>query len=204
MSRYRNATLASRSICWRTEALACRAAWSAVTLTLLSCRPERSLRWPIALSNARSSHSAAEPLPEPSWSTRRHRPCQRTVAASQLKLRVACLVRGCLPCRAHPAARNARKRSNADTDCIGSDLPRCCRGSVSCTDPPCAGPSGGAGIAECRLGDGTVAAWDAQRFLAPYAMQFVDELVAHCRRGYPGRECARRVPPLPPPKEAIS
>jgi hypothetical protein len=27
-------------------------------------------------------------------------------------------------------------------------------------------------------------------------VQFVDELVAHCRRGYPGHEYARRVPPL--------
>jgi hypothetical protein len=28
-------------------------------------------------------------------------------------------------------------------------------------------------------------AWDPQRFLAPYAEQFVAEIVAHCRRDYP-------------------
>src|SRR5258708_1789712 len=53
------------------------------------------------------------------------------------------------------------------------------------------------------IGRWTVAAWDAQRFLAPYAVQFIDELVAHCRRGYPGHEYARRVPPLPRPREAV-
>jgi hypothetical protein len=41
------------------------------------------------------------------------------------------------------------------------------------------------------IGRWAVAAWDAQRFLPPYAVQFVDELVAHCRRGYPGHEYAR-------------
>ena len=54
------------------------------------------------------------------------------------------------------------------------------------------------------IGRWTVAAWDAQRFLAPYAVQFVEELVARCRRGYPGYEYSRRAPPLPRPKEAIS
>ena len=53
------------------------------------------------------------------------------------------------------------------------------------------------------IGRWAVAAWDAQRFLAPYAVQFIDELVAHCRRGYPGHEYARRVPPLPRPREAV-
>lgn len=42
-------------------------------------------------------------------------------------------------------------------------------------------------------------AWDPQRFLAPYAKRFVDDLVAHCRRDYPGRELIRRAPRLPPP-----
>jgi hypothetical protein len=28
---------------------------------------------------------------------------------------------------------------------------------------------------------------------------FVDELLAHARTGYPGREVTRRAPPLPPP-----
>jgi hypothetical protein len=35
-------------------------------------------------------------------------------------------------------------------------------------------------------------------------VQFVEELVAHCRRGYPGHEYARRAPPLPQPRDAIS
>jgi DNA-binding transcriptional LysR family regulator len=47
------------------------------------------------------------------------------------------------------------------------------------------------------IGRWLTAAWDPQRFLAPYAEQFVDELVAYCRRNYPGREFIRRAPPLP-------
>jgi DNA-binding transcriptional LysR family regulator len=53
------------------------------------------------------------------------------------------------------------------------------------------------------IGRWAVAAWDSQRFLPPYAVQFVDELVAHCRRGYPGNEYSRRAPPLPRPREAV-
>jgi LysR family transcriptional regulator, cyn operon transcriptional activator len=45
------------------------------------------------------------------------------------------------------------------------------------------------------------AGWDPQRFHAPYAEQFVEELVAHTRRDYPGREFIRRAPPPPRPKE---
>ena len=37
-----------------------------------------------------------------------------------------------------------------------------------------------------------VAAWDPERFLASYAAQFVEELVNHCARGYPGSEHVRR------------
>lgn len=51
------------------------------------------------------------------------------------------------------------------------------------------------------IGRWTVVAWDPQRFLAPYAKSFIDELVAYSRRYYPGREFARRVPPLPMPEE---
>jgi len=40
-------------------------------------------------------------------------------------------------------------------------------------------------------------AWDPQRFLAPYAEQFVKEIVTYCRRHYPGRDLIRRAPPLP-------
>lgn len=45
-------------------------------------------------------------------------------------------------------------------------------------------------------------AWDQQRFLAPYAEQFVEEIVAHTRRNYPGREVIKRAPPLPRPNPA--
>jgi LysR family cyn operon transcriptional activator len=54
------------------------------------------------------------------------------------------------------------------------------------------------------IGRWAVAAWDAHRFLAPYAVRFVEELVADCLRGYPGHEYSRRAPPLPRPREAIS
>src|SRR5262249_50772980 len=43
-------------------------------------------------------------------------------------------------------------------------------------------------------------AWAPQRLLAAYAEQFVDELVAYCRRDYPGRDLIRRAPQLPRPK----
>jgi LysR family transcriptional regulator, cyn operon transcriptional activator len=50
------------------------------------------------------------------------------------------------------------------------------------------------------VGRWAMIAWDPQRFLAPYAEQFVEEIVAHCRRDYPGRYLIRRAPPLPRPK----
>ena len=43
-------------------------------------------------------------------------------------------------------------------------------------------------------------AWDPQRFLALYAEEFVAELVAYCRRDFPGRDLIRRAPRLPKPK----
>jgi LysR family cyn operon transcriptional activator len=43
-------------------------------------------------------------------------------------------------------------------------------------------------------------AWNPQRFLAPYAERFVEELVEHVRRVHPGRDLTRRAPPLPRPK----
>jgi LysR family cyn operon transcriptional activator len=42
--------------------------------------------------------------------------------------------------------------------------------------------------------------WNPRLLLATYAEQFVEELVSQCRRAYPGREFARRAPPLPRPK----
>jgi DNA-binding transcriptional LysR family regulator len=50
------------------------------------------------------------------------------------------------------------------------------------------------------LGQWASVSWDPRRFLAPYAEQFVDELVAYVRRR-PWPRLARRVPPLPRPKE---
>ena len=43
-------------------------------------------------------------------------------------------------------------------------------------------------------------AWDPERFLAPYAQQFVELLAADCERTFPGREYIQRAPPLPQPK----
>jgi LysR family cyn operon transcriptional activator len=43
-------------------------------------------------------------------------------------------------------------------------------------------------------------AWDPERLLTMYAKQFVDELVAFCKRTYPSREHTRRAPHLPRPK----
>jgi len=51
------------------------------------------------------------------------------------------------------------------------------------------------------IGRWTVAAWDSQRFLPPYAVQFVEELADHCRRSYPGHEYGRQAPLLPRPQE---
>jgi LysR family transcriptional regulator, cyn operon transcriptional activator len=50
------------------------------------------------------------------------------------------------------------------------------------------------------IGRWVVAAWDPQRFLAPYAQRFIEELVSFVQRDYPGQEFARRAPPLPIPK----
>ena len=98
-----------------------------------------------ALSDARSGRVAAGPPAEPSCCARRDGACRRTVAASQLKLRVAWLVRGRLPCRAHSAAHAARKRRAADADRNGPGWPRYCRGSISGTDSPRRCPGGGVG-----------------------------------------------------------
>ena len=52
------------------------------------------------------------------------------------------------------------------------------------------------------IGRWQLIAWDPQRFLAPYAQQFIRELVASTRRAFPGRDIVRRAPPLPKPKES--
>jgi DNA-binding transcriptional LysR family regulator len=46
-------------------------------------------------------------------------------------------------------------------------------------------------------------AWDAHRFRARYAEQFVDELADYCRSCHPGREFIRRAPPLPRPNDVV-
>ncbi len=51
------------------------------------------------------------------------------------------------------------------------------------------------------IGRWAVIAWDPQRFLAPYAEQFVRELVSSVRRDYPGRDLSRRAPPLTRPDQ---
>jgi LysR family transcriptional regulator, cyn operon transcriptional activator len=50
------------------------------------------------------------------------------------------------------------------------------------------------------IGRWMLAAWDRRRFFPPFARHFVDELVAHVRRDYPGRDIVKRVPPLRRPK----
>lgn len=47
-------------------------------------------------------------------------------------------------------------------------------------------------------------AWDPQRFLAPYAQRFVDELVSFCRHNYPCRDLGRYFPRMPRPKSRTS
>jgi LysR family cyn operon transcriptional activator len=54
------------------------------------------------------------------------------------------------------------------------------------------------------LGRWLTVAWDPQRLLASYAEQFVEELVAYCRRDFPGRDLVRRAIPLPRPKNATN
>jgi LysR family cyn operon transcriptional activator len=66
-------------------------------------------------------------------------------------------------------------------------------------------PSAGVCVAvvmhrEVPLGQWTVAAWDPQRYLAPYVSNFTEEVAAHCLRDYPGREYVRKAPKLPKPK----
>ena len=45
-------------------------------------------------------------------------------------------------------------------------------------------------------------AWDRRRFLPPFTRSFVDELTAHVRRDFPGRDVSRRLPLLQRPKLA--
>jgi LysR family cyn operon transcriptional activator len=56
---------------------------------------------------------------------------------------------------------------------------------------------------DSTIGRWLTVAWDPQRFLSPYAEQFIEELVSYCERKYPGSEFTRRTPPLPRPKEVV-
>jgi LysR family transcriptional regulator, cyn operon transcriptional activator len=51
------------------------------------------------------------------------------------------------------------------------------------------------------IGQWTVVAWHKQRYLPPYAEQFIDELVAYCRKNYPGLAFFKHAPPPPRPNE---
>src|SRR5690348_1897011 len=44
------------------------------------------------------------------------------------------------------------------------------------------------------IGRWTAAAWEPQRFLPPYAEEFIEEVVAHCQSDYPGRAYVQRAP----------
>ena len=52
------------------------------------------------------------------------------------------------------------------------------------------------------IGRWSMIGWDPQRALPLYAQRFVEELVAHSRRAYPGQKILRHAPALPRPKEA--
>jgi LysR family transcriptional regulator, cyn operon transcriptional activator len=51
------------------------------------------------------------------------------------------------------------------------------------------------------IGRWQAVAWDPQRFLAPYAERFIDELLTYSPRNYPNRDLTRRAPLMPRPKE---
>jgi LysR family transcriptional regulator, cyn operon transcriptional activator len=50
------------------------------------------------------------------------------------------------------------------------------------------------------IGRWVFVAWDRRRFVPFFARQFIEELAAHARRNYPGRDLAKRVAPLRRPK----
>ena len=52
------------------------------------------------------------------------------------------------------------------------------------------------------IGRWSMIGWDPQRALPTYAEHFVEELIAHSQRAYPGRKFLRHAPALPRPKAA--
>ena len=200
-----NATPASRSIWWRMAAPACRVALSAATSTSPSCRPAM-IASPVGRSHP--MHVLAV-LPQGHRLSRRavldvtelaDEPLLRLGSsfASHGWFEAACQV-------AHIRPR-VLLESVAPQTLIA--LARTGHG-VAVVPSPVRIPRAGVRAAVVvhrgvSIGRWAVAAWDSQRFLPPYAVQFVEELVAHCRRGYPGHEYGRRAPALPRPREAIS
>ncbi len=57
---------------------------------------------------------------------------------------------------------------------------------------------------KASIGRWAVIAWDPERFLAPYAKQFIERLAASVRSVYPGHEFTRNAPPLPRPKGLVN
>jgi LysR family cyn operon transcriptional activator len=53
------------------------------------------------------------------------------------------------------------------------------------------------------IGRWAMIAWNPERFLAPYAERFIEELIASVQSAYPGYQHVRGVPPLPRPKEEL-
>ena len=53
------------------------------------------------------------------------------------------------------------------------------------------------------IGRWQIVAWDPQRFLAPYARHFIEELVAFTRHEYPNCHLTRGAPPMPQPKDVL-
>ena len=100
---------------------------------------------PVALSDARSGRGSAGSPAGPSFCARCYGTCRRTVVAPQLNLRIAWLVRGCLPGCAYSTPRAARKRGAADVNCTGPDRSWCCRGAVSSANSAYRCPGGGVG-----------------------------------------------------------
>jgi hypothetical protein len=52
------------------------------------------------------------------------------------------------------------------------------------------------------IGRWSAVVWNHNRFLPPYATDFVDELEIDVRRSFPGRDLIRRAPQLPRPSDA--
>jgi LysR family cyn operon transcriptional activator len=53
------------------------------------------------------------------------------------------------------------------------------------------------------IGQWSTICWDPQRLLPPYAERFLEELTAHAKRAFPGREFIRRAPALARPQEPL-